>query len=556
MALDPRIPLGVQPIQTQQPNMLAQYAQIMGIRAAQQDIQGNEDLRAAYAQGGDLNDPAFRQKVMAANPRLGSQLIKTNAETGKLQNEAIANRIKLSREMLTGVNSPEDYIAWHESNHKDPILGGYLGQRGVTAEQSRAKIMADLAKPGGLEKLKRESALGATELQKELMQTERTRISSGPAYQQAALAREKFNLDEKRQQDLQRVLAGGENVVGANPNVLADQAAPQGSPTPNVNALTGGGDAQQRLAQIDARIQQLVGLGTPDALRAADVLFKQRNVLAPSTGAVPGTIQEYNLAKSQGYGGTFTDFQKDRAALNAYGQPQEVTRKLEDGTSVTELVYPNPVAQTITPLSNLVRAEPPSGMGAGAPVQKPATAEKMQLKVEGKENVETVLGSLYDQYDNLVKEGGITDTRKSTADNITARTGASAAGQLAGSYTGSQAQQFRDSILQTRPLLLNAIKNATGMSAQQLNSNVELQTYLAVSTDPTKSIQSNVEAMNNISKMFGLSKEFKVPELPKPSSSSRTTAPSSAVVATPDGRTIVFPDAAAAAKFKKEAGIK
>lgn len=208
MALDPRIPLGVQPIQTQQPNMLGQVAQIMGIRAAQQDIQGNEELRAAYAQGGDLNDPEFRRRVMAANPKLGSQLIKTNAETSKLQNEAIANRIKLSREMLTGINTPEDYIAWHEANHKDPVLGGYLSQRGVTAEQSRAKIIAELSKPGGLEKLKRESALGATELQKELMQTERTRISAGPGYMQANLAREKFDYDKKNPQ---LSMAQGEN---------------------------------------------------------------------------------------------------------------------------------------------------------------------------------------------------------------------------------------------------------------------------------------------------------------------------------------------------------
>ena len=38
MAIDPRIALGVQPIQ-QQPNMLAQYAQIMGIKAAQQEAE-------------------------------------------------------------------------------------------------------------------------------------------------------------------------------------------------------------------------------------------------------------------------------------------------------------------------------------------------------------------------------------------------------------------------------------------------------------------------------------------------------------------------------------
>lgn len=191
MPINPNIALGVQ--QQQPVNMLGQVGQMLALKGAVQDIQGNEDLRAAYSQGGDLNDPEFRRRVMAANPKLGSQLIKTNAETSKLQNEAIANRIKLSREMLTGVNTPEDYLAWHESNHKDPVLGSYLTQRGVTAEQSRAKIIADLAKPGGLDKLKRESALGATDLQKELMQTERTRISAGPGYQQAALAREKYD---------------------------------------------------------------------------------------------------------------------------------------------------------------------------------------------------------------------------------------------------------------------------------------------------------------------------------------------------------------------------
>jgi len=285
MPINPNIALGAQP---QQPvNMLGQVGQMLALKAATEEMRGNEDLRAAYAQGGDLNDPEFRRKVMAANPKLGSQLIKTNAETGKLQNEAIANRIKLSREMLTGVNTPEDYIAWHEANHKDPVLGGYLGQRGVTAEQSRAKIIADLAKPGGLDKLKRESALGATELQKELMQTERTRISAGPGYQQAALAQRQYEdklkfggdivtttmpdpetgqpMEIQARRDLRTGMliplevqpppmrvdispssatssyapSGGGGGGGGTPNVLATQVAPQGgaAPAPNVNAL-------------------------------------------------------------------------------------------------------------------------------------------------------------------------------------------------------------------------------------------------------------------------------------------------------------------------------
>jgi hypothetical protein len=50
MAINPNIALGVQPIQ-QQPNMLAQYAQVMAIKAAQQEMEGNEGIRGALSQG-------------------------------------------------------------------------------------------------------------------------------------------------------------------------------------------------------------------------------------------------------------------------------------------------------------------------------------------------------------------------------------------------------------------------------------------------------------------------------------------------------------------------
>jgi hypothetical protein len=330
MAIDARIALGVQPVQ-QQPNMLAQYAQVMGIKAAQQEMEGNNALREAYASGGDLNDPEFRRRVMAANPKVGSQLIKTNAETGKLQNEAVLKRIELSREMLTGVNTPEDYLAWHESNHKDPVLGGYLNQRGVTAEQSRTKIIAALNSPGGLEKLKRESALGATTLQKELMQTERSvqtaNISAGPAYGQLALAREKAAREKQQLDAVLGIVApapvssatatpidmGGGGVqtsqtpsasgvqptgtgaapvtppVGTQPtgtvavgqpNVLATQVAPT-TTTPaqtNVNAFNTGSQKEQLVDQIS----RLARLPYVDASRALEMKVKEFNVLYPT----------------------------------------------------------------------------------------------------------------------------------------------------------------------------------------------------------------------------------------------------------------------------------
>jgi hypothetical protein len=166
----------------------------------------------------------------------------------------------------------------------------------------------------------------------------------------------------------------------------------------------------------------------------------------------------------------------------------------------------------------------PSVVRAPLTAGQEKTIETARVKEEGQKTVNTVLGTLNRQYQGLVNEGGITDTSKSTLANLKASASSNVAGQMVGRAVGSKAQQFRDSVAQTRPLLLNAIKNASGMSAQQLNSNVELQTYLKAATDTELSIQANVEAMNNISKLFGLGEEFKIePPAKKGSSASPST---------------------------------
>jgi hypothetical protein len=47
MPINPNIALGIQPIQ--QPNMLAQYAQVMGIKAAQQEMEGSQEARDYFS---------------------------------------------------------------------------------------------------------------------------------------------------------------------------------------------------------------------------------------------------------------------------------------------------------------------------------------------------------------------------------------------------------------------------------------------------------------------------------------------------------------------------
>jgi hypothetical protein len=146
-------------------------------------------------------------------------------------------------------------------------------------------------------------------------------------------------------------------------------------------------------------------------------------------------------------------------------------------------------------------------------------------KIEGQKTVQTLVTSLADQYKGLLQEGGITSTAKGSLSNIGARSGSSAVGQFAAGFIGTKAQELRDSIAQTRPLIINAIKDSTGMSAQQLNSNVELQNFLKAATDPTLSIEANLKALNNLSKLYGLGTELTMADMKGASVAPSTALP-------------------------------
>lgn len=136
--------------------------------------------------------------------------------------------------------------------------------------------------------------------------------------------------------------------------------------------------------------------------------------------------------------------------------------------------------------------------------QAAKTQQQIEDKEKGKQTVSDVVGELKGYYDTLKSEGGITSTGGSPSTNLRARIANTGVGQLAGSIAGTKAQQARESISQTRPLLMAAIKNATGMSAQQMNSNAELMFYMQAATDPSKGYEANMDAIRRLDKMYGL----------------------------------------------------
>lgn len=190
MAVNPAIALGVKGIELQDP--LAQYGRVMAIQGAQQqnalaqlqmrqaerEQEATNALNRAYAeaynpQTGDVDINRLRTSL--ASGGYGSKLpdiekklgeVKTQRLTQqKTEGEVLDAALKRSRGFLETLdpNAPgaaEAYIAWHEANHKDPIIGPALAARGVTADQSRGRIAQLIQTPGGLARLINESKLG------------------------------------------------------------------------------------------------------------------------------------------------------------------------------------------------------------------------------------------------------------------------------------------------------------------------------------------------------------------------------------------------------------
>lgn len=122
----------------------------------------------------------------------------------------------------------------------------------------------------------------------------------------------------------------------------------------------------------------------------------------------------------------------------------------------------------------------------------------------GKQRLDTILSGLAQKYVELDRKGAIVSTDKGAMENIRARIGATDVGQALSGAAGAEEQSIRQAINNSRPLLLQSIMQATGMSARALDSNKELEFYLQAVSDPKRDLQSNLAAIDAIDRTFGL----------------------------------------------------
>lgn len=326
MATNPNIAMGVRGIELQNP--LTQYGQVANIQSAQnqnalaqyqlanaqreQESTNalNEAYRSAYnPQTGDIDVNALRKTLSTGGfgsklPGLEkslNELEKQKLEALKLKGEVTAQptkleaektnlidaRLKQSRQFLDTINpadpnAPAAYIAWHEANHKDPILGPLLEARGVTADQARARIEGAIQKgPQAFADLLNASKLGT----------------------------EKFMELNKPQYITENL--GGTSRVTAVPGL-------GGAPV-KVSETVKTATAGEKL--VDARAKENIAISQEKLKREGDPAFQQQMAAAKETGAA---IAKNDVAAKQALPKIISDAQLALDVVDQMVGKQEV----------------------------------------------------------------------------------------------------------------------------------------------------------------------------------------------------------------------------------------
>ena len=276
MALvNPNIAMSYRQPDIQAPNALAQFAQIQQIQggrqaqelaqyqlgAAQRAEATQNALADAYGQSVDPATGAINYNkltgLLAAGggasqipgiektrreletAALTKKKVEQEIETGgvtqqKLRSDLLDNRLKQARGFLDTIDpaapdAPQRYLAWHESNHRDPIIGPALAERGISAEQARQSIM--------------------------------DAIQKGPAAFAQMLNQSKLGTEKFMEMNKPQVVAPGSSLVQGSQAVYTAPAAPEKPPAPTnlaklQNELAALPPGDPRIPQYNALIRK------------------------------------------------------------------------------------------------------------------------------------------------------------------------------------------------------------------------------------------------------------------------------------------------------------
>jgi hypothetical protein len=276
---------------------------------------------------------------------------------------------------------------------------------------------------------------------------------------------------------------------------------------PDVGAvLSQGGTLEQALAEVPDDPTQFEQYRQQEAMGMAEWMKSQMPKVAGNAVFLPGENRFITAPREPAPVAPSAPV----AVMGPDGRPQYVTREQAIG---------------MTPFSPAAVKVMGGGAGGGtraAPAGKappgyrytptgdleaipggPAAVKQgeVQSKQEtGRLQAFDILDSLGDAYSELDRMKAIPSQQRGALSNVLSSVAASPVGQVAERALGTNAQTQRDVASSARLQLFAAVKNATGLSSQQLNSNVEFTTWLNSLTDPSRSIETNKTILENMRK--------------------------------------------------------
>jgi hypothetical protein len=339
MPINPNIALGAQP-QAQPINMLGQMGQLYALRAAKQDFEGGEALRDFYAGGGDTSTPEGRRALLAANPKLGSQILNQQSEMLARDVKTQADSLKTIKENVGAVNTPEAMAEYLRGAYTTP--GGAALAKLIPLDRAISAIPTD---PKAFADYKRNFGLTADKLfeSADAQLSSRTSLAT-TGMTTAATMRGQDLLDRREREQLQ-YLTGENGFVGVNrfdPNsaryvgMMQQPGAPTAAPTTPANGLliTGGG------ARAAAPTLNALKGGAPNQAGAptvanATAAATQPTIVRPPAKEPSGTMAGYRKTADGNL-----EFIPGGPADPAV-QAQQATGKLDAKTLATrEAAYP------------------------------------------------------------------------------------------------------------------------------------------------------------------------------------------------------------------------
>ena len=328
MPIDANIALGIRPVEPV--NMLGQMGQMMQMRQAQQEYDKQNNLRDAFSQGTDLNDPATFDRIARQDPTLAYNLRSKHLDQQQKQTEVGLKRADFLGAAYGGlVKNPTVENAY--SIFDNAVAMGIIPSQ--AADGLRAKIAATGGDPKQIAALAQQGvdgAISAKEKMSDATSRANNAASVGASYYGSNTSRDnsirsdtrareqdQYNRDNPAMQPLAgEKVVNGEKVpayFGYDPrsNTMVEVSMP----TVSVGAPTTIDTPTNALAPANVNALTMPPAGAPTSPVMRPATAAMPSVAAPSaampsaaapTSVVPGAVRfgpkstSENLTESQG----------------------------------------------------------------------------------------------------------------------------------------------------------------------------------------------------------------------------------------------------------------